>query len=193
MRNGSFKRAPSFFRFGSEHTDTAGTKSGKSLTPCVAECKPLSENLSELITRVSAKHGVDPLLMRALVRHESGNNPCAARYEPRFFARYMQLQTRKTLVGHVPTKASLATELNFRSCSWGLSQVMGETARSMGFDAEFLNEITEPETNLNYGARYLKMMLDRTGGDVEAALLKYNGGANKEYPALVMAHYNSTG
>jgi soluble lytic murein transglycosylase-like protein len=52
----------------------------------------------------------------------------------------------------------------------GLAQLMPATARMMGVDPD------DPHANLEGGARYLRMQLDRFGGDLEKALAAYNAG-----------------
>ena len=55
----------------------------------------------------------------------------------------------------------------------GLAQLMPGTAREMGVD------IANPLSNLEGGARYLKIQLDRFDGDIERALAAYNAGPNR--------------
>jgi len=55
----------------------------------------------------------------------------------------------------------------------GLTQLMPATAQALGVDAR------DPAANLDGGARYLRMMLDHFGGDVEKALAAYNAGISR--------------
>jgi soluble lytic murein transglycosylase-like protein len=55
----------------------------------------------------------------------------------------------------------------------GLAQLMPGTAREMGVD------IANPLSNLEGGARYLKIQLDRFDGDIERALAAYNVGPSR--------------
>jgi soluble lytic murein transglycosylase-like protein len=52
----------------------------------------------------------------------------------------------------------------------GLTQLMPATASALGVNAH------DPVSNLDGGARYLRMMLDHFGGDLEKALAAYNAG-----------------
>lgn len=63
----------------------------------------------------------------------------------------------------------------------GLTQLMPETARGLGVLDPF-----DPLQNLRGGAKYLKGMIDRFGGDVSLALAAYNAGPNavKKYNGI---------
>ena len=69
----------------------------------------------------------------------------------------------------------------------GLMQIMPETGREIASelndrgalelsDADFKEHLLNPQVSRTYGAHYLKKMLTRYDGDVEAALIAYNGG-----------------
>jgi soluble lytic murein transglycosylase-like protein len=53
----------------------------------------------------------------------------------------------------------------------GLTQLMPGTAREMG-----VKDAMDPEQNLDGGARYLRWLLSRYGGDLKRALAAYNAG-----------------
>lgn len=74
-------------------------------------------------------------------------------------------------------RAVAATESANRPCAvsskgaLGLMQIMPATAASLG-----LSNPLDPHQNLDAGARYLKLLLSRYGGDVRSALSAYNAG-----------------
>ncbi len=140
------------------------------------------------IARAAAVNaGVDPALVCAVCHHESaGWKQYATRYEPGFYRRYIEPMKDVQVFGAV----SQDTERQGRAFSYGLMQIMGQVARELGFQGEFLAELTDPLTNVTYGIKRLKKALDKKNGNVREALLDYNGGGIPEYPDLVMAHYN---
>lgn len=53
----------------------------------------------------------------------------------------------------------------------GLMQLIDSTATEMG-----VNDVWNPQDNINGGSKYLKQMMDRFGGDAKLALASYNAG-----------------
>jgi len=137
------------------------------------------DELEKAAIATALNQGLDPALVCAVCAHESdGWQQFAVRYEPGFYSRYIESMTGLS-----------QTEKTMRATSFGLMQIMGQTAREFGFDGKFLTELLEPLNAVIYGCRKLKRCLDKNNGDVPAALLQYNGGGNANYPDLVMAHY----
>lgn len=56
----------------------------------------------------------------------------------------------------------------------GLMQLMPATASALG-----VKDIFDPVHNVNGGAKYIRLLLDRYDGDLELALAAYNAGATK--------------
>jgi len=66
-------------------------------------------------------------------------------------------------------------------------QVMGQTARERGFTGKFLSELCDPSTGLEAGCELFAHKIALAEGKLERALALWNGGANPEYPAQVLA------
>ena len=59
----------------------------------------------------------------------------------------------------------------------GLAQLLPSTAQAISGDSTMtLQRLKDPATNLRLGARYLRLQLDRFGGDPRLALAAYNAG-----------------
>lgn len=153
--------------------------------------------ISDIIRHWCVVENLPEDLLCAVIWHESvsacvGSTPkdtinraiYAVRPEPGFYGMYLRNRPYATLAGYKPAGIPNATaEKLLRSQSYGLTQIMGETARVLGFRGQFLTELFQPYCNIKFGAMYLGKHY-RQGG-VDHALLRYNGGGNKKYPDLV--------
>ncbi|WP_243358344.1 transglycosylase SLT domain-containing protein [Fundidesulfovibrio terrae] len=110
-----------------------------------------------LIENAAQAHGLPSRLVEAVAGVESGGNSWAFRYEPQFFARHVASDASVRAVA----PCSLDSERQARATSWGLMQVMGATARGLGFQGAFLNALCDPQTGLEYGCRLLARLRDR--------------------------------
>lgn len=125
---------------------------------------------------------IDPFLLCALIEQESAWQPTATRYEPAFFVRYIEPLIHSG-------ELSDMQEARDRATSWGLMQVLLQTAREMGFTGPAI-ALTDPETGIVWGCRKLQKCFARVNNDTHVALLHYNGGSNLSYPFQVMARVN---
>lgn len=141
-----------------------------------------------LASKYATKWNIDPVLLCALVEHESSWNPWAVRFEPAFESRYVK-----------PVNPAMPTTLELtKAMSFGLGQIMGEVAIELGFQGRFMTELCDPDTGLEFAARKLHRCLtihqpvkQNDGSfDYGLALLAYNGGADMNYPKLVMQYWN---
>lgn len=128
----------------------------------------------DLVAKFSNRYGLTAPLVCAVCEQESSWNVWASRYEPEFERRYLAAW------------GSNPTEQKHRATSWGLMQVMGQTARELGYN-HLLPALCDPENGLDLGCKKLRQCLDAVGGDFTAALLRYNGGSNQNYPVQVLA------
>jgi soluble lytic murein transglycosylase-like protein len=147
----------------------------------------VTAHYAKFIFECAGRFNLPVELVAAVILQESRGDAFAIRYEPLFFVRYID---GKKLNHYVPKTISPTTERHSRAMSWGLMQIMGETARQFGFDGESLAELVEPETNIEIGCRILSRHSEKTA-DMEATLLRYNGGGNKSYPKEVIGRISS--
>jgi soluble lytic murein transglycosylase-like protein len=119
--------------------------------------------------------GLDPALVCAIVAQESGFNQYALRFEPLFLQRYV-----------VPLKLTNPTEAELRAFSFGLLQIMGQSARELDYNGH-MGALLEPDINLFWGMRHFRNKLSAAGYVVEKALLLWNGGGIPQYPDQVLA------
>jgi soluble lytic murein transglycosylase-like protein len=103
-----------------------------------ADCDPLPMvRIQGLAQNAARANRIDPNLVLAVMRQESGYRPCA-----------------------VSAKGAM-----------GLMQLMPETASDLG-----VNDAFDPQENVSAGARLLRNLLDRYGGDLNRVLGAYSAG-----------------
>jgi len=104
-------------------------------------------------------------LLEAQVLVESSGMADAFRYEGDYYERYIQQNPAAAGHAYGPLAA----------CSFGLLQILLETAIEIGF-TDRPEILFMPRVGLNWGAKYLRSLLDWSGGDYPRALAAYNGG-----------------
>jgi len=125
----------------------------------------------------SHKLKLDPALVCAVIEQESRWKPFAVRFEPAFHEKYL-----------VPMHAAFPpTEDMCRAMSFGLMQLMGETARELGFKNEFLTSLCDPDVGLDWGCAHLVRRIASADGDLRQGLQRWNGGKNLNYADEVLA------
>jgi len=144
----------------------------------------VQSDLEEAAEQAAAIHTLPIELVCAVCEQESGDRkpdglgkeswqPWAIRAEPLFETKYVQP------LHLVPTEEWA------RSMSWGLMQIMGETARELGYKGP-IPQLMEPDIGIEWGCVKLVKCL-KEHGDLEKSLLAYNGGGDPEYGKKVMA------
>jgi soluble lytic murein transglycosylase-like protein len=126
----------------------------------------------------ATKYGLDPMIVCAVAEQESDWEPGSVRYEPAFFRRYI-----------VPLNLAQLDAFD-RATSWGLMQIMGQTAVELGFYGD-ISGLRDPDIGMDYGCRKLQKCFD-VHRDPETSLLAYNGGGDSAYGKQVLArvaHY----
>ncbi len=147
-----------------------------------------SSDVAAAIASGAQRHGLDPALVAAIVRQESGGNPDAIRFEPgsrlavdvRTWSPFRKLEESEVVMARPPlgwhsvNGCSLATEWMAQRTSWGLMQLLGATARDVGFQGAFLSALLDPAEGVEWGCRFLKRLLKRW--PLEQAISAYNFG-----------------
>lgn len=110
-------------------------------------------------------------VMLGLIARESGRNP-AIRYEKHY--RWLD----KTREFAKLNGWSNDTEIALQRFSYGPIQIMGATARWLGFKGH-LWELLKPELGFSWGVTYFSYLLDRYG-DLEDTVSAYNQGSPKK-------------
>lgn len=166
-------------------------------------CSPKEKqgSLSAIIKRYAEEYAIDPKLVACIIYQESGADKEAFRCEDSFFdehfADYLTnppKKNKKTLAGFVPPfdTPTLRSELRARSTSHGPMQVLGETARVMGYADRWLPSCREPEINIQLGCKYLRHLFNKAANikGETAKLIQvlhwWNGSA--KYPPLILEH-----
>jgi soluble lytic murein transglycosylase-like protein len=129
----------------------------------------LKPEILALVEDAARKHGLDFWMLVAQVEKESSGNPNAIRLE----ATYRWFFPR----GSTPE----GDELEFQRTSWGLLQIMGATARELGYAEPATPWPSSPLKNdpaaaLDLGCAYLVRMWRRWGPSWRDALSAYNAG-----------------
>jgi hypothetical protein len=120
-----------------------------------------------------------PALLAAFIQEESNFNQWATRTEPHYKKKKIVITAARKWSkrhGGIPT---YYTELDDRSRSYGLMQVMGQLAREQGFDAKYLPELFVPLNSISQGAIKLRQLLNKYKGDTLSAISAYNQGNNR--------------
>ena len=137
--------------------------------------------IAELINKYAIEHDLRPDVITCVILQESGGSPFAFRFEPGFYKKYLVNKTRVELTGWVPgiqELPNLETEKQARATSWGLMQVMGETARWCAKTTfPYLTILCDPEKGIEAGCLVLAYYLNKEKGDYRRALARYNAGS----------------
>lgn len=145
----------------------------------VVDGRSTRDELIACVRAVASESGLDGALICAMVEQESAWNPWAIRYEPQFYARYVEPLIARERISE--------TEARARATSWGLLQVMGQVAREHGFSGASLAELCDPVCGAEFGCKVFGGIFAAANADVRGALQRWNGGARPEYAAAVLA------
>jgi soluble lytic murein transglycosylase-like protein len=138
----------------------------------------IKSDLEQLARTIAAKHKLPPDVVCGMIEREATENQWAVRYEPGFLSRYVMPAYNEGKLD--------VTETYTRAMSFGLMQIMGQTAREFGFEGKYLTELCDPPVGIEFACRKLADCMKRSGGDIDKALEIYNGGSNKNYSGEVL-------
>jgi soluble lytic murein transglycosylase-like protein len=108
--------------------------------PTFLEEESSSDPFHEFIVEAANRYRLDPALIKAVIKAESGYDPHA-----------------------VSGKGAQ-----------GLMQLMPSTARALG-----LEDMLDPEGNIDAGSKHLRHLLDRFQGDIRLSVAAYNAGLSR--------------
>jgi hypothetical protein len=114
---------------------------------------------------------IDFNVISTIIHVESSWRPNSARYE-RKYAWTKDIEKFSKL--HGITKD---TEMGFQKTSWGLMQVMGGTARDIGYSG-WLPDLCDPEIGVHVGCEYFQNVCGQYL-DIRDQFAAYNGGSIK--------------
>lgn len=154
------------------------------------------EQLQITAVQAALSYDLDPALVCAICDKESAWNPWAIRYEPVFYSAYIRDMGTDRLYKANPNMRSgiptVETEKFMLAYSYGLMQVMGQTAREAGFNSQFLSELFDVGVNLKFGCIVLGQKIKKY--KIPDAISAYNAGSptksNRYYVNKVLGLYD---
>lgn len=117
----------------------------------------------------AARYDVAPSLIKAIIGVENAPmDPFAVRYE----AHVMPVKAREFAKAN---KISEASEIQLQKFSFGLMQILGTTARNLGFKGP-LPQLCDIELNINFGTLLLAKLAKRYSM-IDDVVASYNAGS----------------
>jgi hypothetical protein len=149
--------------------------------------------LVALTKQTAGVFGIDPVLACSIVEQESAFNPYAFRPESEsgFVERYGAEYHRIVLESASKWDDRWIRFEDAFYASYGLMQtlycVIIENFPSSTEELRYPTALCDPWDGLKWGCQLFAKKLRQAGGRVPQALLLWNGGGNKNYPAEVLA------
>jgi soluble lytic murein transglycosylase-like protein len=119
----------------------------------------------------------DPAAVKDPPPVKSASDPACDALETEAIAPIIEAAAKAQTLAPKLIRAVIEQESAYRPCATsakgakGLMQLMPDTALQLGVDDPF-----DPQQNIEAGARYLKQLLDKYGGNLTQALGAYNAG-----------------
>jgi soluble lytic murein transglycosylase-like protein len=150
----------------------------------LAASQPVLIPFESNIREIAKEAKLPPALLAGIIQEESRFDEWATRME----AAYMNSKrVRRAAASWSRTHGGLPTyltELTDRSRSYGLMQIMGETAREEGYDRRYLASLFAAPNGLRAAAKHLKLLLARYPHDTLSAISAYNQGSPRKRNGL---------
>jgi soluble lytic murein transglycosylase-like protein len=124
--------------------------------------------ITELIRRECEDVGVDTALALAIAKCESAFNPAAIRFEAHW--RYFNAPHKWAAKLYITE----ATEKQLQMFSFGVFQLMGGTARDIGYDGPLV-ALLEPTPGVVWGVKNIKRLAEKYESE-EHLIAAYNAG-----------------
>lgn len=152
----------------------------------------MDDSISNQILTGSRVHNLPESLIRAIMMVESGGNADAIRYEPGYpwlwdviRSAPHRVEASETMPDDFPFDpriSSRATEFVGQRISWGPMQIMGATARELGFKGRF-PELCGP-SGILFATRYLARLRDKFQKQYgeDGVIAAYNAGTPRLQP-----------
>jgi len=140
---------------------------------------------SEKIAKYAAKHAVPAHVVIGMVAQESAGVPTAVRVEPGFWRRYGAAMIRRAAGTRNKYDDKWMRFWMLASCSYGLMQVIYQTALEAGYELQYPTDLCDPDLGLDAGCKIFRKCLDRADGRTYGGLMRYNGGGDALYTQRV--------
>lgn len=137
--------------------------------------------LAAIAGREAAQNHLSARLLRAIITVESAWNPWAMHYEPTY------RHTRDVARFAALTAVSPDTERQLQRTALGMTQLVGGTARALGFRGP-LASLLDPAVNIHWGALYLGQLKRRYPAERDT-IAAFNAGS----PRKVGGKYTNEG
>lgn len=124
------------------------------------------------INRAAKKYEIPTRFVMAIIAQESMCNPFRTRKEPKW--KYFTDKSGKPISEKSATTFLEPQEIELQRTSMGLMQVMGSVAREMGYFGK-LEDLLNVETNLDWGCKKLRMLINKHK-TLQDAAEAYNAG-----------------
>ena len=152
----------------------------ETMNDSLAASEPLVLPYLSDIRAAARENSVPMTLLAGVIQEESRFDPWASRFEEQYMnSGRVRREAIQWSRAHRDVPTAL-TERADRSRSYGLLQIMGETARTEGYDKRYLTELFLTSDGLRTGAHHLRLLLLRYPHDTLSAISAYNQGSAKK-------------